>query len=342
MKKGQITIRDIALKLNISISTVSRALRGVSEVNPETKRVVLEMAEKLNYEPNFIAQSLRKSKSNTIGIIVPEIANPFFSTSISGVQEVASKEGYNVIICQSNESYKTEVENVRMLINSRVDGILISLSRETKDFEHIKALIGKKIPVVLFDRIFEDIEASKAIVDDHDGAFKAVEHLISGGYRRIAHLAGPQNLQISNNRVQGYLDALDKYKIPVDNDLIIHCNTLKDCAADKTAMLLEMPHPPDAIFAFNDPIAIVCFQVIKERGLKIPDDIALVGFTNEPVSSLIEPALTTMAQPAYELGYIAATHILEQINFPEKFTPQTIVLKTKLIVRESSGTKTKG
>lgn len=337
MSKEQVTIRDLALKLNISISTVSRALRGAQEINAETKKAVLELAEKLNYEPNLIAQSLRKSKTNTIGIIVPEIANPFFSTSISGIQEVASKEGYNIMICQSNESYNTEVANVRTLMNSRVDGLLMSLSRETKDFGHIIQLHKKGVPFVLFDRIFEDIDASKVIVDDRDGAFKAVEHLILQGRKRIAHLAGPENLQISNNRIKGYRDALDKHGLAIDDTLVIHCNALKDAAAAETKKLLDMPNPPDAIFTFNDPMAIISFQVIKEMGLKIPEDVALVGFTDEPVSSLLEPSLTTISQPAMEMGRIATELLLNMMKNPGAYVPETRILKTELIIRQSSG-----
>lgn len=237
------------------------------------------------------------------------------------------------MICQSNESYNTEVANVRTLMNSRVDGLLMSLSRETKDFGHIIQLHKKGVPFVLFDRIFEDIGASKVIVDDHDGAFKAVEHLILQGRKRIAHLAGPENLQISNNRFKGYRDALDKHGLAIDDTLVIHCNALKDAAAVETKKLLDMRNPPDAIFTFNDPMAIISFQVIKEMGLKIPEDVALVGFTDEPVSSLLEPSLTTISQPAMEMGRIATELLLNMMKNPGAYVPETRILKTELIIR---------
>jgi DNA-binding LacI/PurR family transcriptional regulator len=334
--KSQVTIRDIALKLNVSISTVSRALRGVADINADTKKAVLDMAQKLNYEPNLVAQSLRTNKTNTLGIIVPDLVTHFFSACISGIQELAAHNGYNVMICQSNECLATEINNVHTLVASRVDGLLISLSRETNVYNHLQFLIAKNIPVVFFDRVCAEIEASTVIVDDHDGAFKATRHLIEMGYKRIAHLSGPPSLLISKNRLQGYLDALQHYNISPDQDLILNSTLSNEDIITQTNRLLNMPSPPDAIFAINDPTAIQVMLVLKERGIKIPDEIALIGFTNEPVSALIEPSLTTVAQPAFHMGQTAAGLLLEQIHHPDSFVPQCITLKTELIVRNSS------
>ncbi len=339
MKKGQVTIRDIALKLNVSISTVSRALRGVADINPDTKKAVLEMAEKLNYEPNLVAQSLRKNKTNTLGIVVPDLITHFFSACISGIQEHAASNGYNVMICQSNECLETEINNIHTLVASRVDGLLISLSKETNTYEHLHSLFAKDIPVVFFDRVCDELKATKVIVDDHDGAYRATEHLIEMGYKRIAHLSGPPSLSISKNRLQGYLDALHAYGIVPDERLILSSDLSKEAVIAQTRQLLGMTAPPDAIFAINDPVAIQAMLVIKECGIKIPDDIALIGFTNEPVSALIEPSLTTIAQPAYTMGQTAARLLLEQVNHPDDFKPQCITLKTELIVRNSSKRK---
>lgn len=336
MKKGPVTIRDIALKLNISISTVSRALRGAADINRETRDNVLRMAKELNYEPNQVAQSLRTKRTHTLGIIVPDLVTHFFSSNISGIQEVATRHGYNVMICQSNECYETEVRNIHTLVAARVDGLLISLSRETSNYDHLKALQNKSIPLVCFDRICDELNTTKIIVDDYDGAFKATEHLIEVGCKHIAHISGPEHLSISKNRLHGYVDALRKNNMPCDERLIRRCNLSSQDIMHQVKALLSMEKPPDAIFALNDPVAVEVIQVLKENDIRIPDDIAVVGFTNEPVSALIEPSLTTVAQPAYKIGQIAARHILEQIEQPEDFLPQSIVLKTELIVRNSS------
>jgi DNA-binding LacI/PurR family transcriptional regulator len=338
MNKGQITIRDLALKLNVSISTVSRALRGSNEINPETKIAVLELAKKLHYEPNLIAQSLRNSKTNIIGIIVPEIANSFFSAAISGIQEVTSFEGYNVMICQSNEKYLTEIENVKTLISCRVDGILLSISHETENVDHIRVLQSKNIPLVLFDRVHESLDVSKVVVDDYQGAYKAVCHLIQSGYTRIAHLAGPKTLLISRDRLQGYLDALKNHNLPVEDNYIVHCNTLKEVAAEETLNLLNLSNPPDAIFTFDDSMAIKALFTLKKNGYKIPGEIGLVGFTNDPISALIEPGLTTVSQPAAEMGRIAADMLIKHIRNKKSGNNnvEIKVLKTDLLIRQSS------
>ena len=336
-RKGQVTIRDIALKLKISASTVSRALRGSPEINKETRRSVTSMAQKLNYQPNQIAQSLRTQKTNTLGVIVPDLVTHFFSSAISGIQEVAAKEGYNIMICQSNESYETEVKNIHTLVGSRVDGLLISLSRETTKFQHLEALQDKGVPLVFFDRVCEEINASKIMVDDYEGAFKATAHLIDVGCKRIAHLSGPEKLSISKNRLQGYKDALSRHGLPPAAELIRHSSLSDEDIRQHVNALLDLPKPPDAMFAINDPVAITAMLLLKERGLRIPEDMALVGFTNEPVSALMEPSLSTMAQPAFKMGQIATRQVLEQIRQPEGFIPQSICLPTGLIVRSSSG-----
>jgi LacI family transcriptional regulator len=339
MKKGQVTIRDIAIKLNVSVSTVSRALRGQPEVNQETRNAVMEMAKKLNYEPNMIAKGLRNNKTYTLGVIVPDLATHFFASNISGMQDVASQMGYNIMICQSNENYESEVANINALVSARVDGILISLSRETNSFEHLTNLIDREIPLVFFDRVAQEIETPKVIVDDHDGAFKAVEHLILTGCKRIAHISGPENLAISINRKKGYLDALEKYNIPFDERLIIHSTLTDEAAAKDTHTLLNLPEPPDAIFGIIDSVAVQAIQVIKDKGFKIPEDISVVGFTNSPVSFYIDPSLTTVSQPAYEIGKLSAQLMLDQINNPSNDNQKEIIVKTELIIRNSSKKK---
>jgi LacI family transcriptional regulator len=338
MKNTQATIRDIAIKLNISISTVSRALRGAPDVNPETKKAVLEMAEKLHYEPNRVAQSLRIKRTNTLGIIVPEIALHFFSSAISGMQEEASHHGYSIMICQSLESFETEKQNVHMLAANRVDGMFISMSSETKDYAHIQQLLNKNIPVVLFDRVTDSLQVAKVVVDDHDGAFKAVEHLIKTGCRRIAYIGGPLTFYISNQRKRGYLDALKQYNIAPDEELIVHCQELHHEPVERVKRLLQLPPDkrPDALFCLNDPIALPVLQMLKEQSIRVPEDISVVGFTNEPVSGFIEPSLTTVSQPSHEMGKKAIELFIQQNQDLDNFIPATEVMKTTLVVRNST------
>ena len=336
MKSHQATIRDIAIKLNLSISTVSRALRNAPDINPETKQLVEEMAKKLHYEPNKVAQSLRSNKTNTIGVIVPEIAMHFFSSVLSGIQDYATDQNCQVMICQSAEHFKTEKLNLQMLVSHRVDGLLISLSSQTKDLEHVRTVVSKKIPVVLFDRISEEIDTSKVIVDDFQGAFTAVEYLIKTGCKRIAYLGGSKNLLICTHRKNGYIKALEKYDIKVNPEYIIHSTTTEKDISEAVIKLLQLPSPPDAVFCMNDPIAIGVIQSLKAEGVRIPDEISVIGFTNEPVSAYIEPSLTTVAQPAYEMGKTACKLLFEQINKKGEAPITTKVIKTELIIRNST------
>lgn len=336
MKNTQATIRDLAIKLDISISTVSRALRNAPDVNPATKKAVLELAEKLNYEPNRVAQSLRSKKTNTLGVVVPQINLHFFSSAISGIQEYAALHNYSVIICQSLESYKTEESTIHMLVSNRVDGLLISLSSETNHIDHLEPLVRKRIPIVLFDRVIEGLDATRVIVDDKEGSFKAVEHLIKTECRRIAFLGGPKHLYISEQRKQGYLDALQKYNIGIDDKLIVHCEDLIHEPSVAIGKLLDSKNRPDAVFCLNDPIAIQVVQVAKAKNLRIPEDLSIVGFTNEPVSQYIEPSITTVSQPSYEIGKVAATLFLEQLENKDTFEPVTKVIPTELIIRNST------
>lgn len=336
IKQRPTKLQDIARELNISTSTVSKALNGVEQINPRTRKAVENMAKRLNYEPNQIAQSLRNNKTKILGVVVPNLVSHFFAACISGMQDVAASSGYNLIICQSNESYQKEVKVVQTLIASRVDGLLLSLSSETETYKHLETVFSRGIPLVLYDRTCEAIKTSKVTVDDHDGAFKAVEHLIEMGYKRIAHLSGPEYLSISKSRLKGYLDALERNGIEADQEIVCHSSLREDDVVQKTRALISLPHPPDAIFAITDMVATKAMQVIKAKGMRIPNDIALIGFTNIPEASHIEPTLTTVAQPAYQMGKIAVHHILEQIEHPEEYVPQSIVLNTNLVIRNST------
>lgn len=336
MKKGQVTIRDIALKLKISISTVSRALRNSPEIKLETRQKVMAMAEKLNYTPNVVAQSLRVNRTKTLGIVVPQLASHFFASNISGIQDTAYKRGYNVMICQSNENFEQEKSDIRTLISTRVDGLLISLSRETESYEHLQNLIDREIPFVLFDRITEGFPVSTVTVDDTLGAYKVTKHLLDQGCERIAFISGPEGMYICKKRIAGYVQALKESGISIDEDLIVYSDLTEESNKKLTDQLLGLEDKPDAIFAINDPVAIDVMKFLKSKGMKIPQDIALVGFTNMPVSDALEPSLSTVDQPAYEMGRLAANNLLDQLLDPESFEPQDLVLDTELVIRNSS------
>ncbi len=337
MKPHQTTIIDIARQLNLSKATVSRALTGHPHVNAETRRKILELAQQLNYQRNQVAISLLTSQTHTVGIMVPEFISYFFPKVIIGAQEALTEAGYNVVICHSNESYETEVTNARALMASRVDGLIVSHTKETRNFDHFRQFQRQGIPVVFFNRVCEDMDVPKVVVDDYAGALEAVEHLIQTGRRRIAHLAGPNTLPNSRNRLNGYRDALQKHGLPVESDLIISYDLTLEKANIYVNHLLNLPQPPDALFAINDPTAIEALTVIKGRGLRVPDDVAVVGFSDDPLSALIEPGLTTVAQPVHEIGQQAARLLVEQLNAHDgDVAPKTVVLPSHLVIRGST------
>ncbi len=339
MKSNQVTIKDIGRELGISPSTVSRALKDHPDISTETKKAVNALAEKLNYQPNIVALNLRQQKTNTIGVIIPEIVHFFFSTVISGIEDVAYQAGYNVILAQSNESYQREVTDMKALFNSRVDGMLLSLSRETTNFDHIESIISKGVPIVFYDRMYESPTSSKVIVDDYAGAKEAVLHMIDQGCKRIGHLMAAPNLMISIDRFKGYEDALLERKMKVNKEWVTECfsGTFEE-GKRATKKLLSLPNPPDAIFANNDPMAMGAMMAIKEKGLKIPQDIAIVGFSNWFFGEVMDPSLTSVDQPGYEMGQEAARMLIKQIEMKGKGEPiiETKILKTKLIIRNSS------
>jgi DNA-binding LacI/PurR family transcriptional regulator len=331
------TIKDLARELKLSPSTISRALRDHPDISPKTKKRVVSLADKLDYHPNSIAQSLQTKRTKTIGVIVPEIKQPFFASVINGIEELAYAAGYTIIVCQSNETADREVLVTRSLGSHRVAGLLVSLSRSTKNLDHFKLLQRRGVPIVFFDRVSNDIEASKVVVDDYKGAFDVVAHLIKSGYQRIAHLAGPKNLSISKFRLKGYMDALRQENLPFDDSMVVYGGLDDTDGIVGFQKLLRLQTLPDAIFAVNDPVATGAFVMIKEHGMKIPDDIALAGFSNTYMTSLLDPPLTTVEQPSYEIGKTAAQLLMEQINNnDDKFLPKFIVLKTNLIVRGST------
>lgn len=329
------TIKDIARILKVSTSTVSRALRDAHDVSKETKNAVMALSDELNYQPNKFALSLQQKQTHTIGVIVPNL-DFVLSTMVKGIDEVALEAGYTVMVCQSNESFGREIVNTRRLSDSLVDGFIVSVSSETKVFDHLKKIQQKNMPMVLFDRLTPDLIAPGVELDNMDGGLQATEHLIEQGYRRIAILAGPKNLGISNDRMEGYLKALKKNKIKIDPDLIIHCDFDQQYAYLATQELLSMKKRPDAIFTISDRMAIGAMLAIKEKGLSMPSDIGLVGFNNEPVTSLVSPSISSIDQPAFELGKIAAKLFVEMMHNNDDMSHIKEILKPRLIIRESS------
>jgi LacI family transcriptional regulator len=332
-----ITIKDIAKALNLSTSTVSRALRGSYEINAETKRLVIEYAEKVNYSPNPIALSLKENKSKAIGVIVPEIANHFFSQAINGIEAIANDRGYHVVIFQSHESYEREVVNIQHIIARKVDGLLISLSGQTTDLSHLQEVKRKGLPLVLFDRVSEKIDAHKVVADNFDGAFKATEHLILSERKRIAHITSPSLLSITKERLEGYRAALQKYNITYDETLVRHCGFGAEEAKRLIFDMLENQQP-DAIFTTSDRLALDCFSAVKEKNISMPYDLAFIGFTNLNVAHLLDPPLSTVVQPAFEIGQAAAELLLNSIERNPQNIEQfrTVKIPTEMVVRMSS------
>lgn len=333
MKGRQITIKDIARELGISPSTVSRALKNHPDISNATKRAVNDLARKLKYKPNEIALSLRHSKSNIIGVIVPEVVHHFFSSVISGIDDLAYANDYNVMVAQTNEDFEREVHSTLGMLSSRVAGILVSVSKSTKNFEHLHNLEQNGIPLVFFDRVCPEIETDKVVVDDFDGAYRAVEHLIKTGCRRIVHFGAGQHMLIGKNRQNGYLHALYKYGIPIDDSLIFKCDDYNE-ATHLTEKLLRSGKIPDAIFAVNDMTAIGALSVVKSMGLRVPEDISIIGFTNGLISTMTDPPLSTVEQHGYEMGQIAVRLLLNRLSKnDDDYNPEIRVLKTDLILR---------
>lgn len=339
MKKGRVTITDIAKQLNIAPSTVSRALHDHPALKKETKASVRALADKLGYQPNFMALSLLRKESKTIGVIVPEITSHFFSAIITGIQDIISKSEYNIMICLSNESYEEEAVIVKKLLKIQVDAILVSPASETDNFDHFRTLQKYNIPVVIFDRDCPGLIADKVLVDDYAGAFQAVAYLIKSGCQKIAHLGGPLNLSTTKHRLQGYLDALEDAKIPIRKDYIEHVKGFSHNDGLKpTKKLLKSKDLPDAIFAMNDNIAISAMHIARKMGLEIPGDISIVGFDDEPHSSYFRPSLSTVWQPVYSIGMLSARIALKRLKSekPDSLDFREEIFKPELVIRQSS------
>ena len=343
MNFNAITIKDIARELNLSVSTVSKALRDSYEISEKTKKLVVEYAERNNYRPNPIAQSLKQGQSKSIGIVVPTIENQFFSQVINGIESVAYNSGFNVIISQTQELYDLEVQNVSHLARRSIDGLLISLSTETKNLEHLRKLHEQGLPIVFFDRVTDEIETHKVIANNFKGGYDATKHLLGSGYTKIAHITGPPNISTTKERLAGYNQALAEAAIQIPDEYIKHClHGGRDTGEIENMLteLLSLEKKPDAIFTTTDRITTTTLFLLNKLKIKIPDDIALIGYTNTTFADVLNPPLSSVYQPGFEMGQKAMERLLNIILSKRPVTEfETLILPTQLFVRASTSSK---
>lgn len=336
-KHPEITIHNLANELKISASTVSRALSGNNRISEKTRQIVRQKALEMGYRPNVLAANLRSKKSNTLGVVVPRIDRYFFSSAISGIEDYAGTKGFNVIISQSNDLLAKEIKCVQTLFNNRVDGMIISISMQTDDDRHFKLFSDKNIPILFFDRFCPTIECDRIVVDDFDSGYKITQHLISRGCKRIAHIAGPELLNIYRDRKGGYLKAIKDAGLPMIESYLEVTQLTKEEGVQAFARLMSLETPPDGVFCGNDTTALGALEYCRQNNVKVPEDVALIGFSDEPFSGLVTPSLSTVKQPGYQMGYQAAQKIIHRIEHSNATSPfEQIVLPTQLIIRESS------
>ncbi|WP_170292232.1 LacI family DNA-binding transcriptional regulator [Sphingobacterium humi] len=334
IKKG-FGIKNIAEMLGISVSTVSRALRDAHDINPETKEKVLALARELNFKPNKNASALASGSTKNIGVIIPFITNYYFSTVISGIQEAAFELGYNIILFVTNDEMERERNLIENLDTTSLDGLLISISANSSVVEQFETLLKDDFPIVFFDRVPKDIAASKVMQSDFEGAFIATNHLIEKGYQHIAHIAGPENMNFSKERLRGYLTALQRARIPIQEDLIIYSGFTQQHGFDDVEALLASGEKVDAIFAVNDRKAIGAILALKKAGIKVGEEIGVIGFTNDPISTIVEPNLTTVEEPAFEIGQQSCQLLIKHIKNKD-YEPRSVIIPCKLINRDSA------
>ena len=336
--KPRITLKKIAREFGVSISTVSKALKDSHEISEDTRAKIKAFADYYHYKPNNLALQLRSQKTSVIGVIVPEIVHHFFSTVINGIEKYATEKGYNVMVCLSNESYEKEVSNMSVLTNGSVDGLIVSIARETQqnqNFKHFEAIINDDFPLVLFDRINDDIECDKVIIDDVGGAFKATNHLIEIGSKRIALLTTQDFITVGSLRKTGYIKSLNKNKIAVDESLIYKIDDNLDLY-EQIKRVFAGKNPPDAILAVNEIYAAIALKVAKESGLKIPEDIAIIGFTSGLISEYTDPPLTCVEQHGFLMGKQVAELLINRIESTAPSEFQKIVISPNLKIRKST------
>ncbi|WP_231962641.1 LacI family DNA-binding transcriptional regulator [Polaribacter sp. KT25b] len=340
INKKKTTIKDIANVLNISAAAVSKALHNDPRISDKTKKAVKQVAKNLNYQPNHLASALRSGKSNLVGVIVPKTNSNFFSSVIENIEQVLNKEGYNIIITQSKESFKKECDSIDTLLFTQVDGIIASMANETTNLEHFEKVKSNEIPLILFDRGENDLNVDYIGIDDYNSSHLIVEHLVEQGCKRIAHIGGYKRTRIFNNRIKGYVDALNKFNLPLDDELLIESSLTIEDGRDKMEQLLALKNRPDAVYVAGDYAALGAQQVLLENNVKIPDEIALVGFGNEPFTALLTPSISSINQHSEIIGKKAAEAFLvhaKKSSFKQSLNK--IILNAELIIRDSSNKK---
>ena len=331
-----VNIKKLAKELNISTSTISRAFNGNPDINKDTKERILAFAKEHNFLPNHYASNLRDKKTKTLAVIIPEIANDFFSQAINGIEEVARKKGFYILLYRTDDIFEKEVSFVNYLNNGKVDGIIMSVSGEANDHNYLRQLESKNVPVVFFDRVYEDIDAAKVTTNDYDSSFDATEHLLQTGCRKIAYLVVNKNISIGQIRMQGYVDALKKHNVAFDDELVIDCsNDEKVNYKILTKVLQEIK--PDGIFSSVERLAFATYYVCNDLGIQIPKQLKIVSFSSLGIAPLLSPALSTITQPAYEMGIKAANLLFEALEHKAASNHKRhVVLKSKLFIRKSS------
>lgn len=342
--KKKITIKDVANKLNVTTSTVSRALNDHHSISDKTKILVRKTAEELNYSPNKVAASLRSGKGNSIGVIVPKIDSNFMSSCISGIESVAYPAGYNLIICQSNETYKREIHNIQTLIDSQVSGILMSLSNETKDSNHLQKIIDKNTPLVMFDRIADDLDVDFVVNDDYTATKKTIKHLVNQGYKKIAYIGAASHIYVYKNRLNGYLDSLKEFNLESNDAWIVTNINSQEEAFEVTKKMFKSKDKnncPDAFFCTSDINALGTMLALEEMGLKIPEDVGVIGYANDQFSRIIKPSLSSIEQHPKDLGENSAKILLDLLKQKNPFTKvhKRVIITPDLIIRQSSNRK---
>lgn len=336
-KEKEVTIYDLARKLNISIATVSRALKDDPVVSKKTKKKIFDLAEEMGYRSNHFARNLRNQRTDTIGVIVPRLNSYFMSTVIAGIEQVANNEGFNLIISQSSESAQKEMNSAKTMFNNRVDGLLVSLAYDTDDISHFESFYKKNIPIIFFDRVAEQDMCTNVLIDNRKAAYEATRHLIQQGCRQIAHITATPKRNVYIDRLEGFKKALADHDLPYTDDQLIIGNLSQEAGAAAAEELLQKAVRPDGVFVANDNCAVGCMLSLKQAGIRIPDDIAFAGFNNDPVSKVIEPNLTTINYPGYEMGEVAARNLINHLTGVATITStNTILLRAELIVRGSS------
>lgn len=335
MVRRHISLKDLANELGVSISTISRALKNHPDISPELSKKVQQLARERNYSPNPLAMGLLKQHTKMIGVIVPDIVTHFFASIISGIESVAREHGYYIVISSSNESWVKETEAIHNLLKTRVEGFIVCISQETKDFSHFERVIRDEIPIVFFDRVCETMDVPAVTVDGVEAVKAIIRHFKDNNCQRIAYISGPEHLNISKNRKEGYLEGLRECGYAFNPELLVECNLCAPEATLATQRLLSLPEKPDAIFAINDTLAFAAMKEIKRQGLRIPEDIALVGFTDEFHSTVVDPPLTSVTHPTFRMGQEAARMFFRWIE-KGRLYGEKVILPTELVIRESS------